>query len=83
MDASALLRSTVAGLSDKTTRGFMTEETIVHLREKCPGWDLYTLHADFERWVDADPDRTPANWQKAFIGWVKRHHEKHRHELRG
>ena len=80
---SALLRSTVAGLSDKTTRGFMTEETIAHLREKCPGWDLYALHADFERWVDADPSRLPANWQKAFIGWVKRHHEKHKHELRG
>lgn len=82
VDVSALLRSTVAGLSDKATRGFMTEETIIHLREKCPGWDLYALHADFERWVATDPDRTPANWQKAFIGWVKRHHEKHKHELR-
>lgn len=83
VDASALLRSTVAGLSDKTTRGFMTEDTIAHLREKCPGWDLYALHADFERWVDEDSDRTPANWQKAFIGWVKRHHEKHGQSLRG
>ena len=81
IDVSALVRSTVAGLSDKTTRGFMTAETIAHLREKCPGWDLYALHADFERWVDADPKRLPANWQKAFIGWVKRHHEKHKHEL--
>ncbi|RJY06935.1 replication initiator protein A [Aurantiacibacter aquimixticola] len=83
VDVSALVRSTVAGLSDKTTRGFMTEDTIAHLREKCPGWDLYALHADFERWVDADSARLPANWQKAFIGWVKRHHEKHKHELRG
>ena len=83
VDASALLRSTVAGLSDKTTRGFMTEDTIAHLREKCPGWDLYALHADFERWVDEDSERTPANWQKAFIGWVKRHHEKHGQSLRG
>ena len=82
VDVVALVRSTVAGLSDKTTRGFMTGETIAHLRETCPGWDLYALHTDFERWVDADPDRLPANWQKAFIGWVKRHHEKHKHELR-
>lgn len=82
-EVSKLLRSAVAGLSDKATRGFMTEETIEHLREKCPGWDLYALHADFERWVDTDATRLPANWQKAFIGWVKRHHEKHKHELRG
>ncbi|MDF1835995.1 MAG: replication initiator protein A [Alteraurantiacibacter sp. bin_em_oilr2.035] len=82
-EVSKLLRSAVSGLSDKATRGFMTDETIQHLREKCPGWDLYALHADFERWVDADAARLPANWQKAFIGWVKRHHEKHKHELRG
>ncbi|GGC43575.1 hypothetical protein GCM10011371_33730 [Novosphingobium marinum] len=82
-EVSKLLRLAVAGLSDKATRGFMTDETIEHLREKCPGWDLYALHADFERWVDADAARLPANWQKAFIGWVKRHHEKHKHELRG
>ena len=83
LDASKLVRSAIAGLSDKATRGFMTDETIAHLREKCPGWDLYALHAEFTRWVDADATRLPANWQKAFIGWVKRHHEKHRHQLRG
>jgi len=82
VDAARLIRQTVSSLSDKAMRGYMTEETITHLREKCPGWDLYALHAEFERWVDADPARTPANWQRAFIGWVTRHHEKHRHELR-
>lgn len=83
LDVRALVRSTAAAMSDKATRGFMTEETTRHLRETCPGWDLYTLHAEFERWVAADAERTPINWQKAFIGWVKRHHTKHRHELRG
>ncbi|MCK9542337.1 MAG: replication initiator protein A [Novosphingobium sp.] len=82
VDAQALIRSTIAGLSTAGTRGFMTDNTIDHLRETCPGWDLHALHADFERWVNADPARSPADWQKAFIGWVKRHHEKHRHELR-
>lgn len=81
-DARTLIRSAVAGLSDKATRGMITDETIAYLREKCPGWDLYALHAEFEAWVNADPARTPASWQKAFIGWVKRHHEKHKHELR-
>lgn len=83
IDARALVRSTLAGLADAATRGFMTDQTIEHLRETCPGWDLYALHADFERWVNADVARLPADWQRAFIGWVKRHHEKHRHELRG
>lgn len=83
IDASALIRRSLVGLSDAATRGFMTEETITLLRAQCPGWDLYTLHAEFETWTKASADRTPANWQKAFIGWVRRHHEKHRHTLNG
>ncbi len=82
IDASALIRRAVAGLSDNATRGFMTDETIATLRAQCPGWDLHALHAEFERWVNADPARLPANWQKAFIGFVRRHHEKHGHTLR-
>lgn len=76
-DARSLIRGTVAGLSDAATRGFVTEDTADLLRRECPGWDLYTLHAEFEQWVNAAPERAPANWQKAFIGWVRRHHEKH------
>ncbi|WP_091147446.1 replication initiator protein A [Novosphingobium sp. CF614] len=83
IDARALIRSTIAGLSDAATRGFMTDETIDLLRRECPGWDLHALHAEFERWVAASPERTPADWQRAFVGWVRRHHAKHRHELRG
>lgn len=82
VDARALVRQAVAGLSDAATRGFMTDETIEHLRATCPGWDLYRLHSDFESWVAADVERTPADWQKAFIGWVKRYHAKHKHQLR-
>ena len=83
VDARKLIRSTLTGLSDAATRGFMTDETIDLLRRECPGWDLHALHAEFERWVRADQERTPADWQRAFIGWVKRHHERNRHQLRG
>ena len=82
LDARSLIRSTVTGLSQAGTRGYMTDETIDTLRNSCPGWDLYALHAEFETWVSASPERTPADWQRAFIGWVRRHHEKHRHTLR-
>lgn len=61
----------------------MTDETIDKLRRECPGWDLYALHAEFERWTSASPARTPVDWQSAFVGWVQRHHEKDRHQLRG
>lgn len=81
VDVSRLVRGAVAGLSDAATRGFIADETFDLLRSQCPGWDLHALHAEFERWVAASPERTPANWQKAFIGWVRRHHEKHRHTL--
>lgn len=83
VDARSLVRSAVAGLSDAATRGFIADDTLDLLRRECPGWDLYALHAEFDQWVRAAPDRTPANWQKAFIGWVRRHHERHRHGLRG
>jgi plasmid replication initiation protein len=83
LDASALIRSSVSTLSDNANRGYMTDDTIELLRRECPGWDLYTLHTEFERWIGADQARTPANWQRAFIGYVRRHHEKHKHELRG
>lgn len=82
IDARSLVRQAVAGLSDAATRGFMTDETIDFLRSACPGWDLYTLHSEFENWVAGDAQRTPVDWQKAFIGWVKRYHEKHKHNLR-
>ena len=83
VDARHLIRGSVANLSDKAVRGYITDDTLETLRSDCPGWDFYALHAEFESWVAASPDRTPANWQKAFIGWVRRHHEKHRHNLRG
>lgn len=83
LDASSLIRKTISGLSDSANRGFISAETASQLRSECPGWDLDVLHAEFEGWVAGSDDRTPANWQKAFIGWVRRHHAKHRHELRG
>lgn len=83
VDARKLIRRAVAGLSDAATRGIMTDQTIEYLRNQCPGWDLYALHAEFERWVNADPERLPADWQRAFIGWVKRHHARNRNSLRG
>jgi|TARA_R100000501_G_scaffold16671_1_gene30396 plasmid replication initiation protein len=83
VDARSLISRTIVGLSNKATQGFLMEDTLQYCRSQFPGWDIQSLHAEFARWIDADPKRTPANWQKAFIGFVRNYDEKHRHELKG
>jgi hypothetical protein len=36
----------------------------------------------FRNWLAEDPARTPASYQNAFIGWVRRYHDANRHSLR-
>ncbi|MCP1471677.1 plasmid replication initiation protein [Sphingobium sp. OAS761] len=81
VDASALIRRSVASLSARATAGGITDATMAVLRAECPGWDYQTLHQEFRDWIGADPERTPVNYQKAFIGFVRRFNEKNRHLL--
>lgn len=80
-DASAMIRRTVAGLSAKAQAGEITDATLATLRAECPGWDYQSLHQEFRDWLNGDAERTPVNYQKAFIGFVRRFHEKNRHRL--
>lgn len=81
VDAGAMIRRTLAGLSAKASAGEITDATLATLRAEYPGWDYQTLHQEFRGWLEADPARTPVNYQKAFIGFVRRFHEKNRHRL--
>lgn len=63
--------------------GYLTDETLAHLREHYRGWDFHALHADFNAWIHSDPERKPERYQSAFIGYVRRFHEKNRHQLTG
>ncbi len=81
VDARALIRRSVTGLASRARAGEITEQTLATLRAECPGWDYQTLHADFRRWIDGDPDRTPVSYQNAFIGYVRRFDAKNRHIL--
>jgi hypothetical protein len=81
MDASALIRRTLVGLSTRATAGFVTDETLELLRTDCPGWDYQALHQQFREWIDGDAERTPVNYQNAFIGFVRRYDAKNRHQL--
>lgn len=79
VNAAQLIRRTLAGLSNKATAGILTDETLDTLRAECPGWDYQTLHQQFRDWIDGSPERTPVNYQRAFIGYVRQHHAKNRH----
>lgn len=80
-DARDVIRRTVVGLSTKASAGELTDATLAALRAECPGWDYQSLHQDFRNWLNGDSTRTPVNYQKAFIGFVRRFHEKNRHRL--
>jgi plasmid replication initiation protein len=50
----------------------LDDETISRVRKTHPGWDVYALKAEFDIWVDGHPERTPRDYQAAFIGFVQR-----------
>lgn len=81
LDASALIRRSISSLAHRGQSGDLTDATLAVLRTECPGWDYQTLHQEFRNWIGTDPARTPVNYQKAFIGFVRRFHEKNRHRL--
>jgi plasmid replication initiation protein len=76
-------RSKMMAPSPVEPHGYLTDETLTHLREHFRGWDFHALHADFKAWIHADAERAPARYQSAFIGYVRRYHEKNRHQLTG
>ena len=63
--------------------GYLTDDTLDHLRQNYRGWDFHALHAEFRAWVRQAEDRAPVRYQSAFIGFVRRYHEKNRHQLAG
>jgi plasmid replication initiation protein len=81
IDVTALLRRSRTSLATRAIAGEITDATMATLCRECPGWDYQTLHDQFRAWVEADSTHTPVSYQAAFIGFVRRYHEKHRHEL--
>jgi plasmid replication initiation protein len=63
--------------------GYLTDETLAHLREHYRGWDFQALHAEFRAWISGHEERIPDRYQSAFIGYVRRYHEKNRQQLKG
>ena len=61
----------------------LTDRNIARIRADFPGWDVYALKAEFDTWLNADTAREPTNYSAAFYGFVKQHHDRNRHQLRG
>jgi plasmid replication initiation protein len=55
--------------------GQLTDETITRVRQHFPGWDIYALKSEFDAWLGQVPERAPTDYQKAFFGFVRRHHD--------
>ena len=58
-------------------------ETLDRLRDEFPGWDYGSLEEMFREWLREDESRTPANYDWAFYGFVKRYHDRNKCQLRG
>jgi plasmid replication initiation protein len=56
----------------------LSERTIQQIRHEFPGWDIYALQAEFDEWIDADETREPKNYEAAFYGFVRQHHQRNR-----
>lgn len=53
------------------------------IKTECPGWDLDVLMQQFNAFLNANPHELPRNYSKRFYGFMKKHHERNRHQLRG
>lgn len=81
-EARALIRRSLTSLATRGTSGMVTDATLALLRQECPGWDYQELHRQFRDWVEGDQARTPANYQNAFLGFVRQWHARNKHQLR-
>ena len=61
--------------------GYLTDDTLDHLRTHYRGWDFHSLHGEFKSWLRKNPNGFPSRYQSAFIGFVKRYHEKNHSQL--
>ena len=67
-------RERQANFSHFAARRFLTEDTIGRIRGDFPGWDIYSLEADYNEWLDGADGREPTDYQAAFYGFVRARH---------
>lgn len=53
------------------------------IRTECPGWDLDVLMKQFDAFLNTNPSEMPRNYSKRFHGFMRKHHERNKHDLPG
>ena len=66
-----------------TARTVLDAEVYEAIRSECPGWDYDDLMRRFDAFLGANPQELPRNYSKRFYGFVKRHHERNKYQLKG
>jgi len=51
----------------------LSDEVLARIRKDFPGWDVYALKSEYDRWLDADAKRAPKSYEAAFYGFVRSH----------
>ena len=51
----------------------LSDEVLERIRKDFPGWDVYALKNEYDRWLDADAQRAPKSYEAAFYGFVRSH----------
>jgi len=59
----------------------LSDRTIMRIRTDFPGWDIYTLKEEYDGWLNDDPTREPTDYEAAFYGFVRTHHERNKYQL--
>jgi plasmid replication initiation protein len=50
----------------------LTDETVSAFKKAHPGWDVWGVKAEFDAWIEDDPNREPGHYEKAFLGFAER-----------
>ena len=51
----------------------MSEGTLNKLKAELKGWDVYAIKAEFDIWLNEDPDREPKHYDAALQGFARRY----------
>lgn len=76
-DSNSAVRRTHRGRAQDV----LEPEIYEAIRAECPGWDLDNLLAQFDAFLNANPDELPRNYSRRFHGFMKKHHERNKHTL--
>jgi plasmid replication initiation protein len=59
----------------------LSDRSLMRIRTDFPGWDVYALKDEFDIYLNGDPSREPTDYEAAFYGFIRKHHEKNKYQL--